>query len=92
MYILVIKNTIKENGINDYVEVSKKMAEDTKKIEGCIDSIVCIDTVEKNCVVNIEMWTSKEAFEKYDGSAFLKYKVELKKNFMGNTTSIFETV
>lgn len=92
MYILVIKNIVKENGINEYIEVSKKMAEDTKKIAGCIDSIVCIDNVEKNCVVNIETWESKEAFEKYDGSAFLKYKVELKKNFIGNKTSIFETV
>lgn len=92
MYILITKNIVKEDGINDYIEVSKKFAEDTKKQKGCIDAIVCKDTNLDNCIINIETWESKEIFEAYDGNAFLKHKVELKKNFISNTSLIFETL
>lgn len=92
MYIVITKNIVKEDGINNYIEVSKKFAEDTKKQEGCIDAIVCKDTSLDNCVVNIETWRSKDIFEAYDGNAFLKHKVELKKNFISNTSLIFETL
>ena len=92
MYIVITKNVVKEDGINDYIGVSKKFAEDTKKQEGCIDAIVCRDIKETNCVVNIETWECKEVFDAYDGNVFLKYKAELKRNFISNTSLNFETL
>lgn len=92
MYIVITRNIVKNDGIDDYIKVSKKFAEDVKKEKGCIDSIVCIDDEKSNCVVNIETWQNKEAFERYDGSAFLRYKSELKKNFISNTSLTFATV
>lgn len=92
MYIVITKNIVKEDGIKDYIEVSKKFVEDTAKQEGCIEAMVGRDKSINNCVVNFEKWKSKEAFEAYDGSAFLKYKAELKKNFISNTSLMFEAL
>lgn len=92
MYLVIVKNIVKEDGINDYIETSKKFAEDTSNIKGCLGSEVYKEVNTSNCVVNIERWENKEVFEAYDGSIFLKYKEELKKNFINNTTTILELV
>ncbi|MDO4467529.1 MAG: antibiotic biosynthesis monooxygenase family protein [Bacillota bacterium] len=87
--IVLIKNKVRLEGKKVYIEASKKMAKETEKVDGCISSTVLLSDVEDE-VINLEVWKSKEAFDKYDGSAFLKYKAELKPNFLGNTTEIFQ--
>ena len=50
------------------------------------------DENTNNCIINFEKWESKEVFKAYDGCAFLKYKQELKKNFISNTSLMVETL
>lgn len=40
MYIVVVKNKVKENCVEAYYEVSKRFAEDMKSVKGCKDAYV----------------------------------------------------
>ncbi len=90
MYIVVIKNKVKENCEEAYFEVSKRFAEDMKKVEGCSDAYVLKSLDEKDVIVNVEHWVSKSAKDADDGSVFLKYKPELKPLFLSNTAEEYE--
>lgn len=89
--VVVITNKVKLEGKNAYIEASKKMAKETEEVEGCICSKVLLSDVEDE-VINLEVWESKEKFDQYDKSAFFKYKAELKPNFLGNTTKIYNEI
>lgn len=90
MYIVVIKNKVKENCEEAYYEVSKRFAEDMKQVEGCQDAYVLKSLEQKDVIVNVEHWASKEAKEADNGSVFLKYKSELKPLFLSNSAEEYE--
>lgn len=90
MYIVVIKNKVKENCEEAYYEVSKRFAEDMKQVEGCSDAYVLKSLDEKDVIVNVEHWVSKSAKDADDGHVFLKYKPELKPLFLLNTAEEYE--
>lgn len=89
MFICVIKNEVQENHIQDYIKVTKQFADEIKNIPGCIKTIVLQDMVNKNVVVNVEIWDSQESKEKDSGNIFKKYKPELKKYFLSNQTETY---
>ncbi len=89
--VVLITNKVKLEGKNAYIEASKKMAKETELVDGCVRSIVLLSDVEDE-VINLEIWESKDKFEQYDNSAFLKYKSELRPNFLGNTVKIYDEI
>lgn len=89
MFVVLVKNKVELECLSDYIQVSKKFAQDMNNVEGCTMAKVLTSSTEKDIVTNLEIWESKEAYDKYDGSIFLKYKPELKKGFLGNTTETY---
>ncbi len=90
MYIVVVKNKVKENCVEAYYEVSKRFAEDMKSVKGCKDAYVLKSLNNPDEITNVEHWESKEAKEADDGSVFLKYKPELKPLFLSNSAEEYE--
>ncbi|WP_315110719.1 antibiotic biosynthesis monooxygenase family protein [Clostridium intestinale] len=90
MFVVIVKNKVKVEGKEEYIDVSRKFASDMTKVDGCIDAKVLVSNQEEDVVLNYELWESEEVFKKYDGSVFLKYKPELREYFIGNITETFE--
>lgn len=89
MFVVIIKNKVRLEGKEDYLKASKLFAGDMKNVEGCCDALVLDSIDENDVVVNLELWNSKEDFDRYDGSVFMKHKSNLKPNFLGNTTELY---
>ena len=90
MFVVIIKNKVKEGFKKEYLEASKLMAKDTSMIDGCISALALDSKSEDHVIVNYECWENEAAFKAYDGSAFFKYKSMLKPYFEGNTTELYE--
>ncbi len=89
MFVVIIKNKVNLSGKKEYIDESLLFAQDMEKVNGCMHSYVLESNDQEDIVVNLEMWESKEAYDKYDGSVFLKHKAKLKPYFLGNTTETY---
>ena len=84
MYICLIKNKVSSNHIQEYLEGAKAFAHDMKLVDGCINTYIMQDDLQKDIVVNVEIWKSKKDKDKDDGSVFLKHKSNLRPYFISN--------
>ncbi len=90
MYIVVIENTVKQDSIEKYAEVSTRFMNEMKTLPGMMDALVWKDEHNPSQILNVMMWESKDASKADDGSIFLKYKAELRPYFITNTSRTFE--
>ncbi|MCD7840321.1 MAG: antibiotic biosynthesis monooxygenase [Erysipelotrichaceae bacterium] len=89
MFVVIIKNKVSLLGKQKYIEESLLFAQDMEEVNGCMHSYVIESNEQEDIIVNLEIWESKEAYEKYDGSVFFKHKAKLKPYFLGNTTETY---
>lgn len=89
MYIVIVKNKVKQSKKSEYMRHSRLFAEEVKRVAGCKNTYVLASVDYEDIVVNVEIWESKNAYEQYDGHVFLKYKEKLKPDFISNTTEIY---
>lgn len=85
MYIILVKNKIKQEKKMDYIYASRLFAKDMLQVDGCTHAYVLESLDEEDVVVNVEIWESKSIYEAYDGHIFLNHKETLKPNFISNT-------
>lgn len=91
MYICLIKNKVSPDHITEYLEGAKAFAEDMKSVDGCVDAYIMQSDLDKDIVVNVEVWRSKEDKTNDDGSVFLKHKPNLRPYFLGNEFESYNT-
>ena len=89
MYIVMVRNIAKEGMEAEYMDVSKKMMDDMKKLKGCVDARVLQAEENASIIIDEIVWEDKEASKIDDGSVFLKYKPQLRPLFVKNTTETF---
>lgn len=89
MYIVIVKNKVKQSKKPEYMRDTRLFAEEMKKVTGCKNTYVLASADYEDVVVNVEVWESKRVYEEYDGHIFLKYKKKLKPNFISNTTESY---
>lgn len=89
MYIVVVKNKIKQEKKLEYISDARLFAKDMMRVDGCTYADVLVSQDDADVVVNIEIWESKSVYEAYDGHVFLNHKERLKPNFISNTTEYY---
>ncbi|MGM9960126.1 MAG: antibiotic biosynthesis monooxygenase family protein [Allobaculum sp.] len=92
MYICIIKNSVRPEGIEEYKAVSSQFAHDMKNVPGCIDAYVIQDQNDSTLIANVEVWENREAKEQDTGTVFQKYKPLLKKYFVSNQIECYSTI
>lgn len=90
MYAVVIRNTVRAGKSKEYVEVSRRFAGAMRELPGLVDFRVMVLDDNPDVVIDLLLWESREAAKADDGSAFLRFKPELKPLFEGNSTETFE--
>lgn len=65
MVIVVAKNFIQEDKINEAIELYKELVEKTRKEQGCIKYELCQDTQNPTILTMIEEWEDRDFLEKH---------------------------
>jgi quinol monooxygenase YgiN len=60
MITVVATNYIKEDKIDDMINIAKELVEETRKEDGCITYNLFQDSEDKGTFTFVEEWTSKE--------------------------------
>ena len=89
MYIVMVRNIAKEGMETEYRDISKRMMEEMKELEGCVDARVLQAEEQASVIIDEIVWEDKEGSRIDDGSIFMKYKSQLKPLFLKNTTETF---
>lgn len=92
MYAVIIRNKVRPGMRGRYVEVSQRFAAEMRKLSGLHDFRVLVSDDDKDTVVDLLLWESREAAAADDGSVFLSFKPELKPLFESNVTETFEVL
>lgn len=61
----VSKIFVKEDKVNELVELFKEMIEPTKKEDGCIQYEMYQDEEDPTILIVLEQWESRDAFDKH---------------------------
>lgn len=77
MIVLISKNTLAEGKACDFLEIAKKMAEETRKEEGCRFYRLAKDSKEENVYYFIEAYEDEKALEAHRNSAYFQTYVPL---------------
>lgn len=65
MIVVYAKSTVPEKNIDKYLEIAKKLAEETRKENGNIFYEMIQDTNNKNVLAFIEKWDNLEVLDKH---------------------------
>lgn len=65
MIKVVAKNFIKEDKVNDAIELYKELVNLTREEEGCIKYELCQDEKDATILTMIEEWENKDVLEKH---------------------------
>lgn len=65
MIIVYAKSTVPEKNIDKYLEIAKKLAEETRKENGNIFYEMIQDINNKNVLAFIEKWENREVLDKH---------------------------
>lgn len=81
MIKVVAKAKLKQDvNIEEYLELQKKVIDETRKEQGCISYVIHQDINDPAILTMIEEWTDEEAITKHDQSEHvLKMVPELRK-------------
>lgn len=77
MVVLFSKNTLAQGKENNFLEIARKMAEETRKEEGCRFYRLAKDTNEGNVYYFIEAYENEEALEIHRNSDYFRKYVPL---------------
>ncbi len=72
MIKVVAKNYIKEEKVDEVLEIIKELIEETRKEEGCIKYELFQDVKNKGVITFIEEWENMEALQKHMESEHFK--------------------
>lgn len=72
MIKVVAKYRLKPGVREEYLEIARELAEETKKEEGCIQYVLYEDIKEPAILTMIEEWTDEEAINAHMESAHMK--------------------
>ena len=77
MIVLISKNTLLEGKIQDFLEIAKKIAEETRKETGCRFYRLAKDEKEANIYYFIEAYENEAALEAHRNSAYFQTYVPM---------------
>lgn len=72
MVVLIAKTVVAKKNEAEYLQLAKKMVEETRKEVGCIYYDLVQDTNEAGVFYFVEKYTDQEAVEHHKGSAHFK--------------------
>lgn len=72
MIVLISKNTLQEGKERDFLDIAKKMAEETRKEAGCRYYRLAKDTAERDIYYFIEAYEDEAALEAHRNSTHFK--------------------
>jgi len=81
MIIVVSKNTVKEEKVEEFKELTKELIKLSQEENGCIEYNLYKDLKNPNVLTFIEKWESKEAFVKHKNSEHFTSTVPKIKSF-----------
>ncbi len=93
MIKVVSRAEVKFSKLGEYTEMALKLAEDTKKEEGCISYDLYRNRDKENVLTFIEEWENMDSLEKhFNTSHFKKYVPLLKEMRDASQLDIYEPV
>ncbi|EHI96883.1 Antibiotic biosynthesis monooxygenase [Clostridium sp. DL-VIII] len=88
MIKVVAKHYVKEDKIQNVIELAKELAATTVKEEGCIKYEMYQDEKDKTILTMIEEWQDKKVLEKHMSSEHFQRIVPLMSEFMTKSGEI----
>ncbi|MBC8060658.1 MAG: antibiotic biosynthesis monooxygenase [Clostridiaceae bacterium] len=82
MVKVVAKHFVKEDKINEFIELAKNLVEATVKEEGCIEYKLFQDLKDSKILTIIEEWEDKTALDKHMDSEHFIEIVPILSSFM----------
>lgn len=80
MIVLISKNTLRDGKERDFLDIAKKMAEETRREAGCCYYKLAKDAKEENIYYFIEAYENEAALEEHRNSVhFQTYVPQLSK-------------
>lgn len=72
MIVLIAKSIVAEKNVAEFLQVAKKLVEETRKEVGCIYYDLVQDTNEKDVFYFVEKYADQEAVDLHKNSAYFQ--------------------